>query len=194
MSNNDLQNVVEFYLAAYREGWQRSTKNTYPHRKCDAKRYADSICPSAVALRKAYMKFIKAGASMAPASAEAKSGRILVDGIRAICTEYRAAPEPVTPPASNGIYKEQKPATARDKYEAACRLGFVPSAVIAAALLDVDPSYPNQLRRLLAAAYDFVPVEEGYKVVPKRTKKQLEIDELKAEIDRLADKLAQMED
>lgn len=200
MSNksDNLQNVVDFYLSAYREGWERSTKGTFPTKKGDARRYADEVCPDGVELMKSHMDYVKATNDNKRESPEAKAGKSLVQGIRSVCAKYRAAMKDNNTMNGNGArdghgnYREPK--TARSKYEAACRLGFVPSAAIAAILLEVDPLYPNQIRRALEKTYQFVPVENGYLVTPMRTKKQIEIDELKSEMERLAGKLARLED
>ena len=197
-NNDSLQNVVDFYLIAYREGWERSTKSTFHTKKDDARRYADEVCPAGVGLMKSHMDYVKATNGNKRESPEAKAGQAIVQGIRSVCAEYRRVMKDNNTVAANGNGAHDGhgnyPKTARGRFEAACKLGFVPVARVAAALLDVDPSYPNQLRYLLSDTYDFTSVDNGYEVAPKRSEKQLKMDSIKAELARLANELAKLQD
>ncbi|MCA9800323.1 MAG: hypothetical protein KC474_12310, partial [Cyanobacteria bacterium HKST-UBA04] len=197
VSNNkntlDYSNVVEFYLSAYEEGWSRTTKNTYGHRKADAKRYADSVCPEGLDLIKASLDYAKNGGLYE--SPEVLAGRKIVAGIKSSCFAHKNDDDDDDDDDDvvvvvNGNVRSEK--TTREKFEAACALGFIPSNSVLSALLDIDPSYASRLRTG-QDNYTFAQVENGYSVTLKSTEKDIAIKDLKAQMAAMSKKLASLE-
>lgn len=205
MSNeNELDEIIGFYTEAYEEGWYRSTKNTHQHRKGDARRYAASVCPTGQKLVMAHIAYLNKKTGETP---EVIAGRELVTRIRQLCVKFRqeilsSDTSPVVAPAitlnGNGHKaardipepKAKRPKSTRDKFEAACALGFVPQNNIAAALLGVDESYASRLRSGLSGKYKFTQVDNGYMVAPRRSKQDLAIEAIEVEMAALSKKLA----
>jgi hypothetical protein len=95
----------------------------------------------------------------------------------------------------NGRYmseKNTKDNSIKERFEEACRMGFVPETDIAAVLLGCHPTYPMKLMRE-SELFSFKRIGNGYQVTEKEDlKKKKRISELETQMEQMMKELQEL--
>lgn len=185
----NVDEIVYLYVEAYKEGFALSTKSSYGRRKGDARRHAAAVCPEGGAALVERAKHTKEGNGKGK---EFEIGQKILSSLSAM---RLGGKKTISPPQQMVLKSDEKKTeqTILAKIEAVCKLGFVPTDKTCAILLDCHCSTPRAMRyHLRSRGYEFEQVENGWVVKEAKTKEQIEIDEIKTQMEKLSQRLSQL--
>lgn len=181
--------LIELYLMAYLEGYNKSNNRTYGGRIREAREYAIQVCPQAEPFIKAYGASISAGKRLE--SREEILGLEIVTGIRKLNlkrTFKKGEPPTVSQP------KQSSPAENLSLVKMYCawveQNDFVPQDALLAHFTGATRgAFVGSRRKLAEMGYILEQVDWGYKIA-KRPAKEKTIDDMsKDEVVALLKKL-----
>lgn len=117
-----------------------------------------------------------------------------------VARNLNLVPEPNTTTADPGIplshnrrgYNRTPKPSMQERYYVASKMGYVPSDPIAEVLLGCSRSYPQDLRQLFGNEFKYEPVTNGYVVTVKRSEKDLKIEAIQAQVEKLVKELDEL--
>lgn len=170
--------VVDLYVEAYKEGFEKSTKNTFTGKKRDAKANASLICPEGREALVAHSKSVIERRN--PITEEEKLGLAILNKLKNLglkkgfyIAKYSNGKSPHTEAKPKKSYSKRADTFAPKYRKLIEENDFVPSDTFIVSLLDnISLSSISSIRyRLTQEGYKFEQFVYGWKVIQRPVKK-----------------------